>query len=87
MIAVRHLTQSEFRERATAAILRMLADLPDIQRNIFVWNHYCGYQPKQIAEILKCSPQEVEATLNLINSTLYQRTRSLLADRSEVSKN
>ncbi len=87
MIAVHNLRQSEFREKATTAILRMLADLPETQRNIFIWNHYCGYRPKQIAEILRCSPREVEATLDVINSTLYQTTRSLLADRKEASRN
>jgi DNA-directed RNA polymerase specialized sigma24 family protein len=87
MIAAHNLRQSEFREEATTAILKMLAELPETQRNIFIWNHYCSYQPKQIAEILRCSPRDVETTLDLISSTLYQRTRSLLADRSEVSKN
>jgi DNA-directed RNA polymerase specialized sigma24 family protein len=78
MIAVHNLKQSEFRERATAAILRMLADLPEAQRSIFIWNHYCGYQPKQIAQMLRCSPRKVEATLDLISSILYQRTRKLM---------
>jgi DNA-directed RNA polymerase specialized sigma24 family protein len=78
MIPVHNFRESELREKATVAILEMLADLPETQRNIFVWNHYCGYQPKQIAEMLRWSPPEVEAALDATNSMLYQRTRSLL---------
>jgi DNA-directed RNA polymerase specialized sigma24 family protein len=79
MIPVHNLRESELREKATVAILEMLADLPETQRNIFVWNHYCGYQPKQIAEMLRWSSPEVEAALDATNSMLYERTRSLLA--------
>jgi hypothetical protein len=43
MIAERNFRQSEFRERVTEAILEVLADLPETQRNIFVWNHYRGF--------------------------------------------
>ncbi len=38
MFADRNFRQSEFRERVTGAILEMLADLAETQRNIFVWN-------------------------------------------------
>jgi DNA-directed RNA polymerase specialized sigma24 family protein len=78
MIAVHNFTQSEFRERVSEAILEMLAHLPGTQRNIFVWSHYRGYQPKQIAKILRCGASEVEASLDAINAILYQRTRTLL---------
>jgi hypothetical protein len=84
MFADRNFRQSEFRERVTGAILEMLADLPETQRNIFVWNHYQGYQPKQIAEIIGCSPSEVEATLDALNSILYQRTHSLLVEQLDA---
>jgi hypothetical protein len=84
VIAERNFRQSEFRERVTEAILEMLADLPETQRNIFVWNHYRGYQPRQIAEILRCSPSEVEATLDGINAILYRRTRSLLKEDPQL---
>jgi hypothetical protein len=86
MIADRNFRQSEFRERVTEAILEMLAALPESQRNIFIWNHYRNYQPKQIAEILRCSPSEVEATLDAINSILYQRTRSLLEEDPQLDR-
>ncbi len=78
MIAAHNFRQSEFRERATQGIVEMLTQLPETQRNIFVWNHYRGYAPKQIAEILKCSASDVETNLDVINSILYQRTRCLI---------
>jgi Sigma-70, region 4 len=80
MIAIHNFRQAEFRERVTRAILEMLADLPEAQRITFLWNHYRGYQPKQIADILGCRPSEIEATLDAINSILHQRTRSLLIE-------
>ena len=70
----------EFRERVTESILEMLTHLPESQRNIFVWSHYRGYPAKQIAEILRCNPSEVEAALDAINSILYQKTQSLLEE-------
>jgi Sigma-70, region 4 len=84
MIAVHNFRQAEFRERVTGAIVEMLADLPETQRKTFIWNHYRGYQPKQIAEILRCSPPEIEATLDAINSILYQRTHSLLVEDPQL---
>jgi hypothetical protein len=86
MLAVHNFRQSEFRERVTAAILEMLARLPETHRNIFVWNHYRGYAPKQIAGILRCSPSEIEVTLGAINAILYQRTRTLLEDPQSNSE-
>jgi sigma-70-like protein len=80
MIAVHSFRHSEFREKITWAILEMLTRLPKTQRNIFVWNHYRGYQPKQVAEILGCGAPEVEATLDAINAILYQRARTLLLE-------
>ncbi len=80
MTAIHNFRHPEFRERVTEAILGMLTQLPETQRSIFVWNHYRGYPAKEIAEILRCSPSEVEATLEAINSILYQRTRSLLEE-------
>jgi DNA-directed RNA polymerase specialized sigma24 family protein len=80
MSAVHHFKQPEFRERVTEAILETLAAWPETHRNIFVWKHYRGYSPKQIAEILRWSCSDVEATLDAMNSVLYQRTRSLLAE-------
>jgi hypothetical protein len=70
----------EFRERVTESILEMLTHLPESQRNIFVWSHYRGYPARRIAEILRCSPSEVEAALDAINSILYQKTHSLLEE-------
>jgi len=80
MIAVHNFRQAEFRSRVTVAILEMLADLPETHRKTFVLNHYRGYQPKQIAEILKCSPAEIEAALDAINSILYQKTQGLIVE-------
>jgi hypothetical protein len=73
-----NLKQAGLRERVTEAIMEMLSHLPETDRNIFVWNHYRSYPPKQIAEILKCSLFEVEVTLDGINAKLYQRARSLV---------
>jgi DNA-directed RNA polymerase specialized sigma24 family protein len=86
MFADRNFRQSEFRERVTGAILEVLADLPETQRNIFIWNHYRGYQPKQIADILGCSPSEIETTLEAIISILYQRTHSLLVEDPQLDR-
>lgn len=69
--------QSEFRERITEAILEVLARLPETQRNVFIWNHYRGYPPKQIAEMLRRPFAEVEVTLDGINALLYQKIRAL----------
>ena len=80
MIAVHNFRQAEFRERVTGTILEMLVELPETQRNTFIWKHYRGYQPKQIADILRCSPSEIEATLDTVNSILYQRTHSLIVE-------
>jgi len=78
MNLVRKFRHVEFRETVMEAILEILACLPEIQRNIFIWSHYRGYQPGEIAEILGWSASSVEATLGSINSVLYQKTRALL---------
>ena len=83
MIAAQSFRQFEFRKKVTEAILETLAELPEIQRNIFIWNHYCGYKTKQIAEILSTNLSEIEATLYAINSFLYRRIRSLLEKASQ----
>jgi hypothetical protein len=80
MTAIHNFRQTEFREKVTGAILEMLADLPETQRITFILNHYRGYQPKQIADLLRCSPSEIEAALDAINSILSQRTHSLRAE-------
>jgi len=84
MIAANNFGQLEFRERLTEAILEMLADLPETQRNIFVWNHYLGCDAKRIAEILGASLSEVESTLDVLNSFLCRKTRGLLAIDPQV---
>jgi hypothetical protein len=86
MLAVHNFRHTEFRQKVTEVILEVLAQLPEDPRNIFIWNHYCGYQPPQIAKILRCSPLEVETTLTMINSILYERTRALLADPQPVAE-
>jgi hypothetical protein len=83
MIVVDSFRQSEFRKRVTKAIkaiLEILQHLPESQRRIFVWNRYRGYQPKQIAEMLRCDPSEIEVILDTIDEILYQRTRTLLEE-------
>jgi len=78
MMAVHNIHHDEFRESMAVAILEVLAHLAEVQRNIFIWSHYCGYRSRQIAESLGCSLSEVEATLDMINSILYQRARAAL---------
>jgi DNA-directed RNA polymerase specialized sigma24 family protein len=80
MIVVHDFRQSAFREKVTEAVLEVLTRLPETRRNVFVWNHYRGYSPKEIAEIQGCSVSEVEATLDAINAILYQRIRRLLEE-------
>src|SRR5262245_25566738 len=84
MFAHHNFRESEFREKVTGAILEMVAELPETVRNTFIWNHYHGYQSKQIADILRCSPSEVEATLDALNLILYQRTYSLLVENPQL---
>lgn len=78
MRSVPNFRQPEFRERVTQAIFGLLAQMPEPERNIFLWTHYRGYSPKQIAELARCSISEVEAALHKLNSTLCRRTRSLI---------
>ena len=73
MISVRNFRYAEVREKVAETILEALAQLPEPQRSIFVWNHYYGYRLEQIAEILKWTVSDVETTLGLTNSILYQR--------------
>jgi len=84
MITGHNLRYAEFREKVAETILDALAQLPETQRNIFVWSHYRGYHLEQIAGILRCSPSEVQTTLGLISSILRQRTRVLLAENPPV---
>ena len=86
MLAVHNSKHTEFRQKVTEVILEVLARLPEDPRNIFIWNRYCGYQPPQIAEILRYTPLEVETTLAMINSILYERTRALLTDPQLVTE-
>jgi len=58
----------------------MLANLPETDRNIFIWSHYRGYQAGQIAEILGWSSATVEAALGGVNSILYQKALAVLAE-------
>jgi len=79
MIMARDFRHVEFREMVTQVILKMLARFPERQRDIFIWNHYRGYSLRQIAEVLRCTPADVEATLDTLNLALYQETRALLS--------
>jgi len=82
VIAFHNLKHAEFREQATFVILETLAHLPETQRNIFVWNHYRGCSVNQITERLDWKSSEIEAMLDGISSTLYQRTRRLRSKSS-----
>jgi DNA-directed RNA polymerase specialized sigma24 family protein len=78
MIAVRKLMQPEVREKMAFSILEMLADLPETQKRIFVWKHYCGWSIEEIAGMLKCNQAEVESTLRSISLRLSQKAGALL---------
>ena len=78
MIAVRKLMQPEIREKMTVSILDTLSRLPETEKKMFVWKHYCGWPVERIAEALKCSITEVDRTLRAINSLLSQQAGTLL---------
>jgi len=78
MIAVRKLMQPEIREKMTVSILDTLSQLPETQKKMFVWKHYCGWPVERIAGALKCSIAEVDRTLRTINSLLSQQAGTLL---------
>ncbi|HEU0004569.1 MAG TPA: sigma factor-like helix-turn-helix DNA-binding protein [Terriglobia bacterium] len=78
MIAVRKLMQPEIREKMTVSILDTLSQLPESQKKMFVWKHYCGWPVERIAGALKCSITEVDRTLRAVNSLLSQQAGRLL---------
>jgi DNA-directed RNA polymerase specialized sigma24 family protein len=78
MVLVKRLMQPELREKVTSVILDILAHLPEVQKKIFVWKHYCGWRVEDIADRLQCSKAEVENTLGHIHSALLQRAGTLL---------
>jgi DNA-directed RNA polymerase specialized sigma24 family protein len=78
MIAVRKLMQPEIREKVTVSILDTLSQLPEAEKKMFVWKHYCGWPVEKIAGALKCSIAEVDRTLRTINALVYQHAGTLL---------
>ena len=78
MIAVRKLMQPEIREKMTASILDTLSRLPETEKKMFIWKHYCGWTVERIAGVLKCSITEVDRTLRTINALLSQQAGNLL---------
>jgi len=84
MITVHYCEGAEFREQATQIVLETLACLPETLRKIFVWSHYRGCSVNQIARMLDWKAPEIEAALYAISSTLYRRTRGLLAQDKGV---
>ena len=78
MIAVRKLMQPDVREKMTASILDTLSQLPEAEKKMFVWKHYCGWPVEKIAGALKCSITEVDRTLRTINALLSQQAGTLL---------
>jgi DNA-directed RNA polymerase specialized sigma24 family protein len=79
MIVARKLMQPEVRERMTSSILETLSHLPENQKKIFIWKHYCGWSVQKPADILKCSITEVENTLRAIHLVLSQKAGALLS--------
>jgi len=82
MSPVHSFKQPAFREKMAQVILQVLGNLPELNRNAFVWNHYYGKTPHQIAEILRCTPSEIEAMLKSIDSMLYSKIQALHAEGS-----
>lgn len=78
MIAVRKLMEPEIREQVTATILDTLSRLPETEKKVFIWKHYCGWPVEKIASALKCSITEVDRTLRATNALLSQQTGTLL---------
>jgi DNA-directed RNA polymerase specialized sigma24 family protein len=79
MIAVRKMMQPEVREKVTFSILETLSHLPENQKKIFIWKHYCGWPVEKIAGILKCSITEVEGTLRSTSLVLSRKAGALLS--------
>ena len=52
--------------------------LPETQKKMFVWKHYCGWPVEKIAGALKCSITEVDRTLRTINALVYHQAGTLL---------
>ena len=86
MMAVHKIRDAKFRESLADSVLEVLAYLPETQRKIYVWNHYCGYQSGQIAVNLGCGLSEVETTLEMINWIIYKKAHALLAAESTSRK-
>ena len=79
MIAVRNLMRPEVRQKMTASILDTLARLPDTEKQIFIWKHYCGWPVEKIAGTLKCSVTEVDSTLRATNTLLSEQVGTMLS--------
>jgi hypothetical protein len=76
----------EYRERVVDAILEMLADLPEMQRDLFISSHYKGHDIGKIAEILGWENREVETALDTVNAIRYGKTRELLANKHQMER-
>ncbi|MBM3803435.1 MAG: sigma-70 family RNA polymerase sigma factor [Acidimicrobiia bacterium] len=79
MFAAQKLMQPEVREKMTISILDMLSHLPEAEKNMFIWKHYCGWPVEKIASALKCSVAEVDRTLRSTNALLSSQVGSVLA--------
>jgi DNA-directed RNA polymerase specialized sigma24 family protein len=71
--------QPEVRELMTASILDTLSRLPETEKKMFIWKHYCGWPIERIAGVLRCSITEVDRTLRATNALLSQQAGTLLA--------
>ena len=80
------LSHPEIREKLTSSILHLLASLPEIHRNIFVWKHYYGWPESQIASRLGWSSAEVENTLYEISRTIMQRAEAILLESIKLEE-
>lgn len=78
MIAFRKPVPPEIREKMTVSILETLSHLPEKQKKIFVWKHYCGWPIEKIAEMLKCSISEVDHALQSVQLLLSKKAGSFL---------
>lgn len=84
MTPAKKLAQPEFREKVTASILNLLANLPETHKDMFIWKHYHGWPDDVIASVLGCSPSDVEAILLEIGHTLLRRTEAILRNQSDT---
>lgn len=77
MGALDKMSDFETRERVTRVILDFLAQLPELQRKMFICSHYQGLEVARIAENMHCSNSDVEGVLRQVSEALAFQTEHM----------